>query len=138
MENQSKPNDLLVSLCWYTERYKEVLFFSVVILFLDSLFGVAVFRRVHPHHVDAGCPSRRVDVPTTVLAIQDLPVASRDTGIADVFAARKMEPVTRRGWDVCVSLGTYFLPHGRGFPFPCRTGRCPIAVLSRPFRLLCL
>ena len=40
------------------------------------------------------CPSRRVDVPTTVLAIQDLPVASRDTGIADVFAARKMEPVT--------------------------------------------
>ena len=53
MENQSKPNDLLVSLCWYTERYKEVLFFSVVILFLDSLFGVAVFRRVHPHHVDA-------------------------------------------------------------------------------------
>lgn len=50
MENQSKPNDLLVSLCWYTERYKEVLFFSVVILFLDSLFGVAVFRRVHPHH----------------------------------------------------------------------------------------
>lgn len=55
MENQSKPNDLLVSLCWYTERYKEVLFFSVVILFLDSLFGVAVFRRVHPHHVDAGC-----------------------------------------------------------------------------------
>ena len=138
MENQSKPNDLLVSLCWYTERYKEVLFFSVVILFLDSLFGVAVFRRVHPHHVDAGCPSRRVDVPTTVLAIQDLPVASRDTGIADVFAARKMEPVTERGWDVCVSLGTYFLPHGRGFPFPCRTGRCPIAVLSRPFRLLCL
>ena len=137
MENQSKPNDLLVSLCWYTERYKEVLFFSVVILFLDSLFGVAVFRRVHPHHVDAGCPSRRVDVPTTVLAIQDLPVASRDTGIADVFAARKMEPVTE-GWDVCVSLGTYFLPHGRGFPFPCRTGRCPIAVLSRPFRLLCL
>lgn len=134
MENQSKPNDLLVSLCWYTERYKEVLFFSVVILFLDSLFGVAVFRRVHPHHVDAGCPSRRVDVPTTVLAIQDLPVASRDTGIADVFAARKMEPVT----EVCVSLGTYFLPHGRGFPFPCRTGRCPIAVLSRPFRLLCL
>lgn len=94
MENQSKPNDLLVSLCWYTERYKEVLFFSVVILFLDSLFGVAVFRRVHPHHVDAGCPSRRVDVPTTVLAIQDLLVASRDTGIADVFAARKMEPVT--------------------------------------------
>ena len=91
---QSKPNDLLVSLCWYTERYKEVLFFSVVILFLDSLFGVAVFRRVHPHNVDAGCPSRRVDVPTTVLAIQDLPVASRDTGIADVFAARKMEPVT--------------------------------------------
>lgn len=138
MENQSKPNDLLVSLCWYTERYKEVLFFSVVILFLDSLFGVAVFRRVHPHHVDAGCPSRRVDVPTTVLAIQDLPVASRDTGIADVFAARKMKPVTERGWDVCVSLGTYFLPHGRGFPFPCRTGRCPIAVLSRPFRLLCL
>ena len=58
MENQSKPNDLLVSLCWYTERYKEVLFFSVVILFLDSLFGVAVFRRAHPHHVDAGCPSR--------------------------------------------------------------------------------
>ena len=50
MENQSKPNDLLVSLCWYTERYKEVLFFSVVILFLDSLFGVAVFRRVQPHH----------------------------------------------------------------------------------------
>ena len=137
MENQSKPNDLLVSLCWYTERYKEVLFFSVVILFLDSLFGVAVFRRVHPHHVDAGCPSRRVDVPTTVLAIQDLPVASRDTGIADVFAARKMEPVTE-GVGMCVSLGTYFLPHGRGFPFPCRTGRCPIAVLSRPFRLLCL
>lgn len=134
MENQSKPNDLLVSLCWYTERYKEVLFFSVVILFLDSLFGVAVFRRVHPHHVDAGCPSRRVDVPTTVLAIQDLPVASRDTGVADVFAARKMEPVTE-GVGI---LGTYFLPHGRGFPFPCRTGRCPIAVLSRPFRLLCL
>ena len=138
MENQSKPNDLLVSLCWYTERYKEVLFFSVVILFLDSLFGVAVFRRVHPHHVDAGCPSRRVDVPTTVLAIQDLPVASRDTGVADVFAARKMEPVTEGVGMLCVSLGTYFLPHGRGFPFPCRTGRCPIAVLSRPFRLLCL
>ena len=71
-----------------------MLLFLIVILFLDNFFNVAVFRCVHPHHVDAGCPSRRVDVPTTVLAIQDLPVASRDTGIADVFAARKMEPVT--------------------------------------------
>ena len=97
MKIHSAPKDLLVSVCCYTVRYKEVLFYSVVILFLDSLFAVAVFRRVHPHHLVAGCPSRRVDVPTTVLAIQDLPVASRDTGIADVFAARKMEPVTEGG-----------------------------------------
>ena len=116
MENQSKPNDLFVSLCWYTERYKEVLFFSVVILFLDSLFGVAVFRRVHPHHVDAGCPSRRVDVPTTVLAIQDLPVASRDTGVA-VSSLQERWSLSQKGLGCMRKFGDVLSSTRSGLPF---------------------